>query len=136
MSRPVAQDGLPVLISDCCHSGTIWDIPDNPDKFPKGVIRISAALDDQTAKQTEMEKSDHGLFSYYFWKFWREDRQISPTAIAAKMQPFLVRYSQEVVISVTSPGLVKPAHFPKATRQGPSKPSPSNLCKVVRLRCF
>ena len=50
------------LFSDCCHSGTIYDIPDRGD-----VVCISACLDTQTAKQI-----NNGMFTYYLSKYLKQ----------------------------------------------------------------
>jgi hypothetical protein len=133
-----------VLISDCCHSGTIWDInPASPRfaRLPKGVLSLSAALDSQTAKQTVMNKLDQGLFTYYFWNLWKENQAITAKEIAAAMEPSLQRYQQEVVVSTTSPELVDQPIFPvrprpeggrrggrgggRGGRGGPREPAPT-----------
>lgn len=51
------------LIADCCHSGSIYDIPSRED-----IITISACSDSQTAKQDWIEHKGNGVFTYYFWK--------------------------------------------------------------------
>lgn len=50
------------LFSDCCHSGTIYDIPDRDD-----IVCISACLDTQTAKQI-----NNGMFTYYLSKYLKQ----------------------------------------------------------------
>lgn len=52
------------LIADCCHSGSIYDIPSRSD-----IITISACNDSQTAKQDWINHKGNGVFSYYFWKY-------------------------------------------------------------------
>ena len=52
------------LIADCCHSGSIYDIPSRED-----IITISACTDNQTAKQDWINHKGNGVFSYYFWKY-------------------------------------------------------------------
>lgn len=58
-----------VLMSDCCHSGTIFDVEER--FYPgKNVISICAACDHQTAKQDWIERKGNGVFSYYWWKYF------------------------------------------------------------------
>ena len=50
-----------ILINDCCHSGTMYDIPtdmDRASKLPANVICLSAADDDETAKQGQQNSND------------------------------------------------------------------------------
>ena len=54
-----------VLLTDCCHSGTIFDC-ETDDK----ITTFSAAYDSETAKQTRIEKKGNGVFTYYLWKYW------------------------------------------------------------------
>lgn len=56
------------LISDCCHSGSIYDIPPRED-----IITLGSCQDDQTAKQDWIDHRGNGVFSYYFWKFVKSD---------------------------------------------------------------
>lgn len=55
------------LMADCCHSGSIYDIPSRSD-----IITISACSDNQTAKQDWINHKGNGVFSYYFWKYLPE----------------------------------------------------------------
>ena len=65
-----------ILIADCCHSGTIFDVSTirkSSKKIP--VIGIGACSDNQTAKQEWFGFGDsgavykgNGVFSHYFWK--------------------------------------------------------------------
>lgn len=60
------------LISDCCHSGTIYDLTsDDYNKY--NTVSISACYDNQTAKQDYICKRGNGVFSYYFWKYFNPD---------------------------------------------------------------
>lgn len=76
------------LISDCCHSGSIYDIPSRSD-----IITISACNDSQTAKQDWINHKGNGVFSYYFWKYLPEcnnDGKILNDKLNAKLK----KYSQ------------------------------------------
>jgi hypothetical protein len=59
-----------ILISDCCHSGTIFDVGTNEGYKRKNipVISIGACMDNQTAKQDWIDRKGNGVFSHYFWK--------------------------------------------------------------------
>ena len=59
-----------ILISDCCHSGTIFDVGSNEGYKRKNipVISIGACCDNQTAKQDWIDRKGNGVFSHYFWK--------------------------------------------------------------------
>ena len=58
-----------ILISDSCHSGTIFDI-DHADYTKNNIKAISfcACSDSQTAKQDWIERKGNGVFTRYFWK--------------------------------------------------------------------
>lgn len=81
------------LLSDCCHSGSIFDVVDE-----KNVVAISAASDDETAKQTVLEHKGQGVFTYYFWKLIKK-----ADFDFMKLQPLLnaklVKYHQHCVVS-------------------------------------
>lgn len=58
-----------ILISDCCHSGTIFDLSHSD--YAKNHIKaisFGACMDAQTAKQDWIERKGNGVFSRYFWK--------------------------------------------------------------------
>lgn len=73
-----------VLLNDCCHSGTMYDIPDDMNEcasWPKNVICISAADDDETAKQGQQNSNDQGFFTFFFFQEVRRNSQITPQDI-------------------------------------------------------
>ena len=73
------------LISDCCHSGSIFDISaDSP------ILTISACRDSQCAAQYWFERKGNGCFSYYFWKYMKTSRnsKVILPKINEKLKPF------------------------------------------------
>lgn len=103
-----------LLLTDCCHSGSIWDIQSagfHKLKLSKNIISISAAKDDQTAKQATIGKKSQGLFTYYFWKIVNENPRITPEQMEVKIKPFLTKFKQVYVMAPTSPGIVKRPFF-------------------------
>jgi hypothetical protein len=110
-----------VLMSDCCHSGTIWDIPEDPEKlseFPKNLLSISSSMDSQTAKQTKLESKDQGIFTFYFWDFFDEDPEITPREIEGLVNGRIRRYNQVFVAMTTSPSMLdEPLVLPPERRQ-------------------
>ncbi|KAK2945370.1 putative metacaspase-1 [Blattamonas nauphoetae] len=66
-----------VLLSDCCHSGTMF----NMDQVPEGghlmtppfnVVCVGSAQDSQTAKQTVLGGKESGVFTYNFCQLLKQ----------------------------------------------------------------
>jgi len=78
-----------LLLTDCCHSGSIWDLQseENRRELPKRVVSVSAAKDSQTAKQTKINKKDQGIFTYFFWKILNA----KPKCSLKQMEPIINR---------------------------------------------
>ena len=104
-----------ILMSDCCHSGTIWDIPENLSKaasFPPNVMSISSSQDDQTSKQANINEVEHGLFTFYFWKFLKENPRMTSQQMEAKVNEKLAKYHQRYCATPTRPGMLNTPIFP------------------------
>lgn len=106
-----------ILMSDCCHSGTIWDIPEDPIvalTFPANIISISASNDEQTAKQATIKNTTQGLFTFYFWKILREDPALSIRKLAQLVTKQIFKFKQEVCYHPTRFELIDVQLFPIA----------------------
>ncbi|KAK8837644.1 hypothetical protein M9Y10_036176 [Tritrichomonas musculus] len=104
-----------VLLNDCCHSGSIWDIPDPVSaeiEWPANIICISAADDSETAKQGRQNNSDQGFFTFFFFQEVRRNRSITPTQAQNRVSSQLKNYHQCVVVSPTRPELLNQPIFP------------------------
>jgi hypothetical protein len=104
-----------VLLADCCHSGTLWDIPEPGQplgRFQPGVVSISAAADAETAKQTKLKEIDQGLFTYYFWEFLEENPEITVNGMAAAINAKLSEFNQQCTLATTSPEMLDAPIFP------------------------
>ena len=80
------------LMTDCCHSGTIYDVEPCED-----IITISACKDTQTAKQDWINHKGNGVFTYYFWKYLPECDDSKK--LSDKINIKLKKYSQTCVFS-------------------------------------
>jgi hypothetical protein len=92
-----------VLLNDCCHCGTIWDL--NAKELPQNLLCLSGAKDSQTAKQTTIEGTEQGIFTFYFLQILEEDPKISPAEMELKLNVILPRYAQCFVKSTTTTSL-------------------------------
>jgi hypothetical protein len=96
-----------VLLSDCCHSGSIWDLQSSKKGgLPGNVMSISAAMDNQTAKQTRMNAKDQGIFSYYFWENFTAEKRITSRQMEVKINAVLNRYGQVYTATATNPKML------------------------------
>ena len=103
-----------VLVSDCCHSGTIWDIQGgnvNGRELPPNLLSISAANDKQTAKQTYVERMEQGMFTYNMNKVLKKEPNLSPLQLKQKMATSLRKYAQTVTIGTTTQELLNQPTF-------------------------
>ena len=103
-----------VLISDCCHSGTIWDLQGGDirgRKLPDGVMSMSAASDRQTAKQTVVERLDQGMFTYNLMKILKSEPDLSANECKKKLATSLRTYGQTVTLGSTTNSLLNDPLF-------------------------
>lgn len=103
------------LISDCCHSGTIWDIPSDPKKaalFPPNILSIASAEDSQTAKQTNYESKSQGVFTYNFWTILRNNPTMTTQQMKVIMDRLMSKFQQQFIALPTRPELLTSPIFP------------------------
>ena len=75
------------LISDSCHSGTIFDTYEDKKK----ILTIGACLDKQQAAQYYFERKGNGCFTHYFWKYYdtyKNNREELAKMINKKLEQF------------------------------------------------
>lgn len=98
-----------VLVTDACHSGTIWDIQSGNFKgraLPPRIISVSAASDKQTAKQTVREKVEQGMFTYNLMKLLKANPNLNARDVKRELKTALEKYSQTCTIATTSAELI------------------------------
>lgn len=94
-----------VLVTDACHSGSIWDIQGGDikgRKLPNRIMSISAANDKQTAKQTMINRAEQGIFTYNLSKILKKNPSITPPQLQSEMRKALRQYGQTVTVGTTS----------------------------------
>lgn len=84
------------FISDCCHSGSMYDFAD--DDYKKyNMVAVGACGDTETAKQDYICRRGHGIFSYYFWKFYEPGIELHE--LIDKINDKLAVYKQSAEVS-------------------------------------
>ncbi|KAK8835060.1 hypothetical protein M9Y10_039536 [Tritrichomonas musculus] len=110
-----------VLLTDCCHSGSMWDIQsmlkDKTQTIPKNIISVSSAKDDQTAKQTKIKAKDQGIFTYYFWELLNENPALRFKEMESKINPLIGYFKQHFTVATTTPSMLEEEIFPDRERK-------------------
>ena len=97
------------LVTDACHSGTIWDIQGGDchgRQLPDKIMSVSAASDKQTAKQTMIQSQEQGIFTHNLTKILKSQPDATPKQITQKIRFALSKYQQTFVVGTTSPELL------------------------------
>jgi len=98
-----------VLVTDACHSGSIWDIQSGNvlgRQLPSQIMSVSAANDAQTAKQTIINRKDQGIFTYNITKILTTNPSLTPIQLQEKMKSVLRQYGQTFIVATTSKELL------------------------------
>lgn len=104
-----------ILLSDCCHSGTIWDIPESlrkAERWPANIMSISASNDSQTAKQITIKQNNQGIFTFNFWTILRNNPSIRIGDVQRIMAPELRKYNQQLEMYPTRRDMLEKPIFP------------------------
>jgi hypothetical protein len=102
------------LVTDACHSGSIWDIQNGSIRgkpLPPMIMSISAATDAQTSKQTIIERLEQGVFTYNMYKIVKDEPEITPSNLKARLVSVLKQYAQTCTISTTTPEIMDAVLF-------------------------
>lgn len=118
-----------VLLSDCCHSGTIWDLQSFKKKAPQNVLSISSAKDSQGT----LDSKDQGIFTLYFWKIWTENPTITVKEMKEKISTPLSKYQLHLDYYSTTPELEDQPIFAKP-EEAPAKPAPKLSLKPASAK--
>ncbi|KAK8845013.1 hypothetical protein M9Y10_021189 [Tritrichomonas musculus] len=108
-----------LLLSDCCHSGSMWDIQSmlqGRKQIASNIMSISAAKDDQTAKQTKVNSKDQGIFTYYFWEIWEDQNDITVKDMETKINPNISYFKQHFTFASTTESMKFEPIFPNRER--------------------
>lgn len=92
-----------VLISDCCHSGTMFNFDQSSGDMirpPPNVVCIGAAKDEQTAKQTVLGGKESGVFTYQFSKLLNGEPKATFNDLQIYMKKNIGKYQD---INITTP---------------------------------
>ena len=82
-----------LLINDCCHSGSIYDIQNGHYQgmqLPAKVMSLSTARDKETAKQTTVGSTDQGIFTFYLFKLLSENQNTAPNQMETKIESICI----------------------------------------------
>lgn len=102
-------DNEVILVTDACHSGSIWDIQAGNVKgreLPARIMSVSAASDKQTAKQTMINRQEQGIFTHNLTKILKKNPGMTPNQLKDMMRKELRKYGQTFTVGTTSPDLL------------------------------
>lgn len=105
-----------LLITDCCHAGILWNIPQaskNSIKLPQNIISLYSTKITETAKNSAIGKKSQGIFTYFFWKELNEKRQATVNQIVSDINTNLKNYNEVLTHSETTSNLVDKPLFSK-----------------------
>ena len=97
------------LITDACHSGSIWDIQGGAvhgRKLPENIISVSAAADAQTSKQTMIDRLEQGVFTANLTKQLKQKQDITPAQLKTALTKILRKYGQTCTVATTTDSLM------------------------------
>lgn len=106
-----------VLMSDCCHGGSIWDIQNGQvhgKPLPSNILSVAATNDRQTAKQMYTDRKEQGLFTYNLMKILNSNPKMSPIDCKKKLVGCLRKFGQTVTLASTSPEMLNQPLFTRA----------------------
>lgn len=90
------------LVTDACHSGSIWDLQTKKKDLPTNVLSISAANDKQTAKQTLINRKEQGIFTSNLSTVLKKTPKETPKQLTTDLRAPLKKYSQTCTVAMTS----------------------------------
>lgn len=102
------------FISDCCHSGSIYDLNVYKSlkiKIPPNVISFSSIRDSNTPKKTSIGGTDQGILTFFFYKLLAHDESMTPRKLESQISHYLERFQQKFIVCSTTDSLLDEAIF-------------------------